>query len=716
MRNDVLNLVKDGNAIVKVLDQDDSKWNFSIDQINDPANVRPTELTEKGLHTPARYNPRTKALYNYTAKPHQEHRHTKKTSLTMIPTTGKIKLFSGDNNPLKFGFLFDANKCDLKEGKYAFTADAVTANRWWIGDTDDEYDNNNRNQFPSLGIEGLKAHIEKQAQGGRTQNYNEVLGGVNAEALKAVFFQLPLGRPKRNSNEYYQKMFEVIRKMEAVKTYTGLNLPILEIDAKRGFKEYALAEQIADLKEYQKRFGINAEITHLLNHLKLSYHIENIVKDCHKLATQKQDEVLRGHASALSFKLMAFSILNDNTGTLDDLESTYKEALTNISNYLTEKYLTDPAALRLQEKIAKQAQTEVASIDVSLRVVKESLKSQAAQMSGFKPELLDVRQSYLTQSEFSTRQKYQLAKVISPSLDICFSQKDMSYGALAKISAAYYFGQGRKLSYVASVYTGGDAGIGLKTSAILNPFNYLLAGARFAKLVAYKHLDGDLVELERKKQIGDRVFNFLISPLNVLKTVVQPIATVAAVAIAPVIAVDKTVKSGAMAVGMGIGSGINKLFTSTHESTPSSKTDSTANLESTRLLQPQEIINGYNAMNTANTDDRTASSLEHFTVQLTKIISPRLKLFAPVNDEDATLTKSIRTVLEQIEYDKNGQQDDSIILQTAVTSLERLFTDDSTKDNKMLRKLRSLMTEVSQHLKAASEHEHHSNIPTPRLA
>src|SRR4029079_1818949 len=83
--------------------------------------------------------------------------------------------------------------------------------------------------------------------------------GVNNEEAKAIFFQARTKKEsKADRKEYYLALFDAIRMQVLTKQKTGLDLPIIFINADQGVTDtsvYTLLDQKKDLEDFAKTYG-----------------------------------------------------------------------------------------------------------------------------------------------------------------------------------------------------------------------------------------------------------------------------------------------------------------------------------------------------------------------------------------------------------------------------------------------------------------------------
>ena len=251
LSDDPLSLIKQETVVAKMFQSSFSikepiAWPFLINQLADPNHNRPIPNHHKRtMAERANYwNPRTgertnpRPLNRLRGQPKQPgdrgYGYTKKTAVTLIPRSGKIKLFyAGETNYL--GLMFNLKHCYLKDEKYIWSSNAFTDHRNWLGrDVSREGIAENR----SLGLEGLKDVLRKTENDSLGPPHNELLIGLSKEALTAIVM---------TTYDSLATRLNALRFQAYVQVKLNKKLPIVCITQSNSPRIYDAQQQLADI-------------------------------------------------------------------------------------------------------------------------------------------------------------------------------------------------------------------------------------------------------------------------------------------------------------------------------------------------------------------------------------------------------------------------------------------------------------------------------------
>jgi hypothetical protein len=234
-------LISAGNAYSKAVSintDSDRCLDYLLNQLANPEHVRPVKKLDPSKYFRHRvFNPLTQ-VWSYRevetstrglAKPGTK--FTKKTSVSYLPKDGVTTFFNPKNND-SICFIFDENKCHLKNGKYVFGALAGTDLRWWIKNSV------GHTLHASMSIEKLKKDVEELRSKNIVPKPTESLFGLSLESLTGIFVT------KYTSEDCLRAIY--VRNV--IKKKFNLTVPILIIMPDAGIKDYDETMQLADLQ------------------------------------------------------------------------------------------------------------------------------------------------------------------------------------------------------------------------------------------------------------------------------------------------------------------------------------------------------------------------------------------------------------------------------------------------------------------------------------
>ena len=112
----LLDLIKNQEVLIKIVnsDKDDPEsWQFLLQQLRDPGNVRPVRDLKPGANRERVYNPKIqlwteRKIVGERGRPKWT-RYIKKTALTLPPPDGVMSFFSGRRTKYGIGIIFNIN-------------------------------------------------------------------------------------------------------------------------------------------------------------------------------------------------------------------------------------------------------------------------------------------------------------------------------------------------------------------------------------------------------------------------------------------------------------------------------------------------------------------------------------------------------------------------------------------------------------------------------
>lgn len=289
--NDPLSLIKQETVVAKMFESDflskePTAWPFLINQLADPNHNRPIPKHTKSRAERANYwNPRTnvrthpRPLNLVRGQPKNPgdrgYGFTKKTSVTLIPRSGKITLFnSRAENQL--GLMFNLKHCHLKDEKYIWPSNASSNRRDWLGGDVSRLLGGAVNR--SVGLEGLKDILRKTENDTHGPLHNELLIGLSKEALTAIVVTQPNNLATR---------LNALRFQAYVQLKLHKRLPIVFITPSNSPRIYDIKAQLADIEflmeDNRQRSHIHANrssnIPHLLRAMDLQKMRDEIIDE-----------------------------------------------------------------------------------------------------------------------------------------------------------------------------------------------------------------------------------------------------------------------------------------------------------------------------------------------------------------------------------------------------------------------------------------------------
>ncbi len=213
------------------------------------------------------YNPETRALEPHKKSAEPIYTGTKKTSVSLLPSHGKILPYKSslDEN---VGLLFNRKGCAFKE-KYIFKQDARTDDKWWrrfytkreiqqpdfskkLAKAVKEIESKNgKGKLKSYNhlrtsFEGLVDKVDKVAQ---FDKHNEILASVKKEEVEGIFVFNKKVKENVVGAEIYTKLKGIANKI-SLKENEGIDVPLFMIDQVRdkGLHLYSSEQQRKDLQ------------------------------------------------------------------------------------------------------------------------------------------------------------------------------------------------------------------------------------------------------------------------------------------------------------------------------------------------------------------------------------------------------------------------------------------------------------------------------------
>src|SRR3990167_626368 len=238
--NQALQIIYENRGVVKNISSslnDQQNWPFILEQLKNPESNRPLKAISKYANRTKYLDLKKNKWTNrtiYGARGRAKNtKFIKKTSVTLVPSNGKIILF-----PVKFpvGILFDLTLCNTKNEKYIFSLNASTNNKWWIKN------NNNDINCASTTIQALINLNKKAVLSGHAPDWNELLISPCKEALSAVFAPV---------DDLATRLNTQLRR-EQIKNELAVELPLLIMTNNAAVREYTKEMQTKDLLNAKK--------------------------------------------------------------------------------------------------------------------------------------------------------------------------------------------------------------------------------------------------------------------------------------------------------------------------------------------------------------------------------------------------------------------------------------------------------------------------------
>ena len=276
----VLQMIKDGNAAIRLVNTQAEKFGFEMEMINNPVFFRPTRATNGGrdwalsnrnagiVHQRGFKERRSlqdqmhrKAQKDAKQAVHKDSErglpklteHTKKLSLTLLRPDAKIKHFAGEF-PREYGryepvgFLYDVRQLHQKGQKYVFDKDVGTSSKFWIGPQAMHNTSKKEGRETNLSLDDLKAKLKTESDQKEDATLpafykmqhaaNEILMCPKKQAIKAVF---------ATEDTPQARVRTFIHAIYLAQDY-GIRVPMLIIDGEKEPTAYSSEQLNADLE------------------------------------------------------------------------------------------------------------------------------------------------------------------------------------------------------------------------------------------------------------------------------------------------------------------------------------------------------------------------------------------------------------------------------------------------------------------------------------
>jgi len=238
-------------------------WSPFLNKLNTPKKVAANNGKVKFT-----YNPETKSMEPHARADVPFYTGTKKTSVTLLPTNGKVLPYQWEQDE-SIGLLFDREKSPFKDN-YIFTADALTDNKWWRRFyTENEMSKpdfpqkldlaareiqsrdalGKKQSFDHLRVSNLQELISKIESVGKFTPHNEVLASVNKSGIEGIFALNKQVDNNPEGAEMYTRLKGITNKY-ALKLNEGVDVPLFVIDQARdkGLALYSFEDQANDVR------------------------------------------------------------------------------------------------------------------------------------------------------------------------------------------------------------------------------------------------------------------------------------------------------------------------------------------------------------------------------------------------------------------------------------------------------------------------------------
>lgn len=244
--NTVLQVLKENNALAKTICSpvnDNRSWEELLPQLSDPQHVRPfKEVDEEQVDRARAYHPgkniwETKQTKEKRGQP-KETIYTKKTSVTLLPTDGKIHLFKPTDPRYQddIALLFNLQDCDHKDEKYVFLRNVNSNKRWWL---------KRRNvaesaqvTVPGTTLSNLRNYLSESRSNNIIPEADEILLGVSRKSLIGV---------AATKNDLFSRL-NALAKQNLIKTRLNKIVPVFILTPQNGITVYSEDQQISDAR------------------------------------------------------------------------------------------------------------------------------------------------------------------------------------------------------------------------------------------------------------------------------------------------------------------------------------------------------------------------------------------------------------------------------------------------------------------------------------
>jgi len=248
-------LIRNNQAMVKVIQSNDhdqghilrQHWDFWLNQWIDPWSTRPVprgnkraartwlydfktqQWTQRWQDNPARAGQRgrlkTDELYPFPPK----------SPGSLLPSNGRMRLFFS----YQVGLLFPLPWCDQRDERFVFKSNISSNSRPWVWAD---------NQVLRSTIDAFSTIPDIVAQ-----NDTHVAARRAAPSHNELLFRFPIPYVIFAHEDSHEGRLNALHKATYIETRLGIRLPILIITSDAVPKEYAVAMQIADVKDALRR-------------------------------------------------------------------------------------------------------------------------------------------------------------------------------------------------------------------------------------------------------------------------------------------------------------------------------------------------------------------------------------------------------------------------------------------------------------------------------
>ncbi|GAB4226914.1 MAG: hypothetical protein Tsb0021_03340 [Chlamydiales bacterium] len=278
-----LNLIKEGNAAIRLISTQKDKLDREIKMLNDPVFFRPlrdvkdkrdfvVENRNDGKVIERGFKPQRISLEQQINGPLQEKKkiwepvhkneerglpkyteYTKKLSLSLLRSDGKVNHFKGEfprgyGIYRQIGFLYDIEDLGQKDEKYIFDKDVGTSDKFWIGENANAKLDRVDGRKEQITLKDLKEKLAQEVHEKKEprafhflENYhapNELLMGLKKKAIKGIF--TIEDSPNARVNAFIHALY--------LSQDYGIHVPVLIVDGKSEPKSYARKQLKEDLE------------------------------------------------------------------------------------------------------------------------------------------------------------------------------------------------------------------------------------------------------------------------------------------------------------------------------------------------------------------------------------------------------------------------------------------------------------------------------------
>lgn len=241
-----LKVIKENHGAIKTVPSPlsmNAAWLKILPQLADPKHNRPVKkIDENEIDRSRAYHPKlniweTKIIKDKRGSP-KETIFTKKTDVTLIPTDGKIHLFTPILPKYQdtVAMLFDLRQCDLKNEKYIFPTNANNNKKWWLKRKKLSEDKHEIMQ--GISLKQLKNTLAKARKNNIILKHNDILAGLSKASLVGIV---------ATKNELFARL-NALTKQNLVKKKLKKQVPLLIITPKDGVIIYTKQQQLRDLQ------------------------------------------------------------------------------------------------------------------------------------------------------------------------------------------------------------------------------------------------------------------------------------------------------------------------------------------------------------------------------------------------------------------------------------------------------------------------------------